>query len=121
MIIPSGEGDCGSFERTALLLSAEFTVLTFDMPGFSRSGEPPDFSNYSMSRAAAEIAGLSRALRFGPATSLRLQRRRSYCLMPGCRTFRTGQDVVVHEVALGIRDATNPLTTLADDELIGSL
>jgi hypothetical protein len=33
VFIPSGEGDCGSFEKVAVALSREFTVLTFDMPG----------------------------------------------------------------------------------------
>ena len=35
VLIPSGEGDCGSFEKVAVMLAREFTVLTFDMPGFS--------------------------------------------------------------------------------------
>src|SRR5262249_30830254 len=58
VLIPSGEGDCASFEKVATSLSRQFTVLTFDMPGFSRSSDPPDFANYSMSRAAHEVAGL---------------------------------------------------------------
>src|SRR5262249_41464661 len=63
VLIPSGEGDCGSFERVAALLSGEFTVLTFDMPGFSRSSDPPNFADYSLSRAASEVAALVRSLR----------------------------------------------------------
>src|SRR5215831_2010660 len=35
VLISSGEGDCGSFEEVAASLSEAFTVLTFDMPGFS--------------------------------------------------------------------------------------
>lgn len=68
VLIPSGEGDCGSFERVAASLSGEFTVLTFDMPGFSRSSDPPDFADYSLSRAAREVAALVRSLGLGPAT-----------------------------------------------------
>lgn len=68
VLIPSGEGDCGSFEKVATLLSSAFKVLTFDMPGFSRSREPPGFANYSMDQAAAEVAGLVRALKLEPAT-----------------------------------------------------
>jgi pimeloyl-ACP methyl ester carboxylesterase len=37
VLIPSGEGDCGSFARVADELAKNFNVLTFDMPGFSRS------------------------------------------------------------------------------------
>src|SRR5215831_15209658 len=45
VLIPSGEGDCGSFDRVATSLSGTFTVLTFDMPGFSRSSEPENFAS----------------------------------------------------------------------------
>jgi pimeloyl-ACP methyl ester carboxylesterase len=41
VLIPSGEGDCGSFAHVADDLAEDFSVLTFDMPGFSRSGPPP--------------------------------------------------------------------------------
>lgn len=40
VLVPSGEGDCSSYEQVARLLADSFTVLTFDMPGFSRSSEP---------------------------------------------------------------------------------
>src|SRR5215471_7424107 len=68
VLIPSGEGDCGSFEKVSTALAGEFTVLTFDMPGFSRSTDPPDFANYSMNQAASEVAALVRSLGLGPAT-----------------------------------------------------
>jgi hypothetical protein len=37
VLVPSGEGDCSSFDKVAAALADQFTVLTFDMPGFSRS------------------------------------------------------------------------------------
>jgi len=40
VLVPSGEGDCSSYEQVARLLADSFTVLTFDMPGFSRSSAP---------------------------------------------------------------------------------
>jgi hypothetical protein len=40
ILIPSGEGDCFSFSKTASLLSTTFTVTTFDTPGFSRTTAP---------------------------------------------------------------------------------
>ena len=73
VLIPSGEGDCSSFDRTATALARDFTVLTFDMPGFSRSSEPPDFDNYSMRRAASEVAALVRGV--GTGDVLRMQFR----------------------------------------------
>src|SRR5262249_1488125 len=109
VLIPSGEGDCGSFEKVAALLSGAFTVLTFDMPGFSRSSEPPDFANYSMDQAASEVAGLVRALRLEPATFYG-------CSSGGQVTLRLAADhsalvrnVVVHEVAsLGVPGTSTP-------------
>ena len=68
VLIPSGEGDCGSFDKVAGLLSAQFRVLTFDMPGFSRSSDPPNFESYSISQAAREVAALVQSLELGPAT-----------------------------------------------------
>jgi hypothetical protein len=60
VLTPSGEGDCGSFEKVAVALARDFTVLTFDMPGFSRSSDPPGFANYLMMQAASEVAALVR-------------------------------------------------------------
>jgi hypothetical protein len=42
VLMPSGEGDSASFQTVADVLSDEFTILTFDMPGFSRSGPPSE-------------------------------------------------------------------------------
>ena len=38
--VPSGEGDCTSFEQVAAQLADEFMVLTFDNPGFSKKPRP---------------------------------------------------------------------------------
>ena len=120
VLIPSGEGDCGSFEKVAVSLSAQFTVLTFDMPGFSRSGDPPDFSNYSMSRAAGEIAALVRALGLRPSTFYGCSSGGHIALCLAVEHAELVRNIVVHEVANGMRSASadNPLTALADDELI---
>jgi pimeloyl-ACP methyl ester carboxylesterase len=68
VLIPSGEGDCGSFAIVADALADEFTVLTFDMPGFSRSSTPPDFDKVTARVLADQIAGLVSSLNFTPAT-----------------------------------------------------
>jgi hypothetical protein len=41
VLVPSGEGDCAPFDPVAARLADQFRVLTFDMPGFSRTGAPP--------------------------------------------------------------------------------
>ncbi len=58
VLIPSGEGDCASFAGVADALANDFTVLTFDMPGFSRSGPPPDFGRVTADMLADQVAAL---------------------------------------------------------------
>lgn len=40
LLIPSGEGDCDVYKKTATHLAPYFTVTTFDMPCFSRTIAP---------------------------------------------------------------------------------
>jgi pimeloyl-ACP methyl ester carboxylesterase len=67
VLVPSGEGDCSSFEQVASRLADEFTVLTFDAPGFSRSRvlSPEDVS---VAKLADQIAVLVESLDTHPAT-----------------------------------------------------
>jgi pimeloyl-ACP methyl ester carboxylesterase len=67
VLIPSGEGDCGSFARIAEALAADFEVLTFDMPGFSRSGTPPEFRRVTAGMLAEQVAILVSSLDLAPA------------------------------------------------------
>lgn len=68
LMIPSGEGDCGSFTRVANELSDEFTVITIDTPGFSRSGAPPYPGHQNTHALAEQIAQLIEALDITPVT-----------------------------------------------------
>jgi len=68
VLIPSGEGDCGNFATVADALADEFTVLTFDMPGFSRSSVPPDFDKVTAPMLADQISALVKSLDLAPAT-----------------------------------------------------
>lgn len=65
--MPSGEGDCAGFQTVADVLSDEFTVLTFDMPGFSRSGPPSEFAKVTATMLAIQIAALVSSLKLAPA------------------------------------------------------
>jgi len=60
VLIPSGEGDCANFEKTAAALADHFTVLTFDTPGFSRTTAPPD--EIRIEKLADQIAALITSL-----------------------------------------------------------
>jgi pimeloyl-ACP methyl ester carboxylesterase len=117
VLIPSGEGDCGSFEKVAVALSSEFTVLTFDMPGFSRSSDPPDFTNYSMNQAATEVAALVRSLGLGPVTFYGCSSGGQVALSLVADHPNLVQNAVVHEVPLppGTR---SDLTKLTDPEIV---
>jgi len=68
VLIPSGEGDCGNFAKVANGLADEFTVLTFDTPGFSRSGAPPDLDEVTAEMLPKQIAALMASLALAPAT-----------------------------------------------------
>lgn len=121
MLIPSGEGDCGSFERTAERLARRYRVLTFDMPGFSRSSDPPDFAHYSMSRAATEIAALVRALDVGPATFYGCSSGGHIALCLAAEHRELVRNVVVHEVAgLATVNTARSLTELDDDAVVAT-
>lgn len=67
VLVPSGEGDCASFDHVAAALASDFTVLTFDMPGFSRTRvDTPAL--ISVPELGAQIAGLVGSLGLPPAT-----------------------------------------------------
>jgi pimeloyl-ACP methyl ester carboxylesterase len=122
VLIPSGEGDCGSFEKVAASLSGAFTVLTFDIPGFSRSSDPPDFANYSMGRAAHEVAGLVRGLGLGPATFYGCSSGGQVALCLTAEHSDLVRNVAVHEVPLSTttRGALGRLIALDDGEIVSA-
>jgi pimeloyl-ACP methyl ester carboxylesterase len=126
VLIPSGEGDCGSFTKAADLLSRDFRVLTFDMPGFSRSSDPPNFESYSISQGASEIAALLRALELQPATVYGCSSGGQFALRLASEHPDLVRRAVVHEVApaapVPASAASPPLTTLSpngtDEEIV---
>jgi pimeloyl-ACP methyl ester carboxylesterase len=118
VLIPSGEGDCASFERVAASLSDRFTVLTFDMPGFSRSSDPPDFANYSMGCAAREVAGLVQALGLGPATFYGCSSGAHVALTLAAEHPDLVRNVAIHEIPLSVRGDLGAWTTLDDDGIV---
>ena len=99
VLIPSGEGDCGSFAKVAALLASRFQVLTFDMPGFSRSSDPPGFDRYTISQAAGEIAALTRSLELGPATFYGCSSGGQIALRLAAEHPDLVRRAIVHEVA----------------------
>jgi len=69
ILIPSGEGDCGSFAKTAAILAQDFTVTTFDMPGMSRTVAPTSaVKDVTGPILAKQIVGLLDELKIKVAT-----------------------------------------------------
>lgn len=118
VLIPSGEGDCGSFAKTANELARDFTVLTFDMPGFSRSSDPPNFDNYSMAQAASEVGSLVRSLGLAPATFYGCSSGGHVALNLAVDHSDLVRSVVVHEVPLSPSPGIRQLQRLPDEQLV---
>jgi pimeloyl-ACP methyl ester carboxylesterase len=122
VLIPSGEGDCGSFTRVADDLAEDFSVLTFDMPGFSRSGPPPDWRDVGANAVAGQIAALSASLGIERATFYGCSSGGVFALALAAEHPNIVESVVVHEVAvpLGPQAADGPFAQLfsPDDKTV---
>lgn len=100
VLIPSGEGDCASFDNVASALADEFTVLTFDMPGFSRSSTPPDFGKVTATILSDQIAPLVTSLGLGPATFYGCSSAGLAVLSLAAGHPEIVRNAIVHEAAL---------------------
>jgi len=67
IFIAGSTGDAGNFTRVADLLADEFTVVTYDRRGNSRSERPAGWTKTSVSEQADDAAGIIRALGLEPA------------------------------------------------------
>ncbi|MCG8440248.1 MAG: alpha/beta hydrolase [Caulobacterales bacterium] len=61
-LVTSGQGDSGAYKLVADILAEDFTVYTFDPPGFSRSGPPPSWEGMSSHVLADQVAELVTSL-----------------------------------------------------------
>jgi pimeloyl-ACP methyl ester carboxylesterase len=69
VLVPSGEGDCASFAKVAALLAHSFAVLTFDMPGMSRSTAPEAaMADLTATKLASQVISLLDELSIDIAT-----------------------------------------------------
>lgn len=67
LFIQGATGDAGTFAQVAELLADEFTVVTYDRRGNSRSPRPAGWTTTSMDEQADDAAGLLEALDLAPA------------------------------------------------------
>ncbi|MBI2800697.1 MAG: alpha/beta fold hydrolase [Gammaproteobacteria bacterium] len=103
VLVPSGEGDCASFEAVAAALADTFTVLTFDAPGFSRSSAPADPAQISVGTLGDQVAALMRSLGIGRAAFYGCSSGGSAVLDLAVRHADLVRKAIVHEVATGVR------------------
>lgn len=67
LLITGGSGDADEWAQVAAALAEEFTVVTYDRRGFSRSPRPEGWTATSVAEQADDAAGLLRALDLAPA------------------------------------------------------
>ena len=67
LFIMGATGDAGHFSTVAEQLADEFTALTYDRRGNSRSSRPPGWDTTTVEEQADDAAGLLRALELAPA------------------------------------------------------
>ena len=125
VLVPSGEGDCTSFDPVAARLADRFSVLTFDMPGFSRTSAPPDPRDLTPVKAADQVAALLRSLGIDKATFYGCSSGGALVLLLIAEHADLVTNGVVHEVAIDA-DYRNKksesllpsLCALTDDEVV---
>jgi pimeloyl-ACP methyl ester carboxylesterase len=67
LLIAGTTGDAGHYNRVAARLSQEFTVVTYDRRGNSRSPRPDGWATTTIPEQADDAAHLIESLRIGPA------------------------------------------------------
>jgi pimeloyl-ACP methyl ester carboxylesterase len=100
VLVPSGEGDCGSYAKAADMLANEFTVFTFDMRGCSRSSRPADLGPITPEDLASDVAGLIKAQNLEPATIYGSSSGGQAVLSVGLHFPEVARNLMVHEAAL---------------------
>ena len=126
VLIPSGEGDCASFAGVADALGNDFTVLTFDMPGFSRSGPPPDFGRVTADMLADQVAALVTSLKLAPAAFYGCSSAGLAVLSLVAQHADIVRNAIVHEAALvkdfgllEVAEAQFAMNNLDDATIVG--
>jgi pimeloyl-ACP methyl ester carboxylesterase len=67
LLITGGTGDAGEWAHLVPVLAEEFTVVTYDRRGFSRSPRPAGWSASNVAEQADDAAALLRTLDLAPA------------------------------------------------------
>lgn len=119
VLIPSGEGDCGSFGNIAAALADSFTVTTFDMPGMSRTIAPEEaLEDINASKLAAQVTGLLDKLSINKATFWGCSSGGLISLALAAEYPNRVRNIIIHEVPLGTPGILAHFKTMDDAALI---
>lgn len=110
LLIAGAIGDAGLFEPVAERLADEFTVITYDRRGNSRSPRPEGWARTDSSEQAADAAALLEALTAGPATVFGTSSGADIALSLALEHPAAVRGAVVHEPPI--------LGVLTDPELV---
>jgi pimeloyl-ACP methyl ester carboxylesterase len=99
VLVPDGWNDCGTYGKLADFLADEFTVLTFDMRGGTRS---MDYNPQKVTPKllADDVAAIMKALDFVPASVYGCSSGGQAALALGKYYPQLARNLMVHEVAL---------------------
>jgi pimeloyl-ACP methyl ester carboxylesterase len=120
VMVPSGEGDCESFAKTASVLAKDFTVTTFDMPGMSRSAVAPieAITNVSGQMLATQIHGLLDELKIEVATIYGCSSSALAAIFLMIDHPDKVQSIIIHEAPLRLLPFITALQNMGDAELV---
>ncbi|MEA4895115.1 MAG: alpha/beta hydrolase [Oscillospiraceae bacterium] len=99
VLVPDGWNDCGTYGKLADILAEEFTVLTFDMRGGSRSMDDNP-QKVTPTLLADDVAAIMKALDFAPASVFGCSSGGQAVLSLGKHYPELAINLMVHEVAL---------------------
>lgn len=99
VLVPDGVNDCGHYGRVGDMLADEFTVLTFDMRGGSRS-MPKVREKVTAQSLASDVAEIIKALDMAPASIYGCSSGGQAVLSIGKHYPEVARNLIVHEAAL---------------------
>ncbi|MEA4895114.1 MAG: alpha/beta hydrolase [Oscillospiraceae bacterium] len=99
VLVPDGTNDCGTYGKLADYLADEFTVLTFDMRGGTRSMDDNP-QKVTPKLLADDVAAIMKALDFAPASVFGCSSGGQAVLSLGKYYPELARNIMVHEAAL---------------------
>ena len=97
LMIMGATGDAGHFSTVADELAHQFTVVTYDRRGNSRSPRPPEWSTTTVEEQADDAAALLRALELAPAAVFGTSNGAIYALSLLIRDRKVVSAAILHD------------------------